>query len=181
VFFSLSLLFFPRYCPFADLAGNKFVAKLVKHFTSPTHKQETRHSSPHDTTLPLPTQPHPTYSSPHPPLAPSTPHTHPPWNSCSLLFPKYSSQRLTDTREGVCITRVWIPNLGALLIIASASLTHTPCLFACLYESMSCMYVFFFTWLSICVLRAACFMFCWIFIEIFSISKLTSIWLSLNT
>ena len=33
---------------------------------------------------------------------------------------------------------VWIPNLGTLPIIASVSLTHIPCLFACFYESVSC-------------------------------------------
>jgi len=46
-----------------------------------------------------------------------------------------------DTREGVCLAWVRIPNLGALLaltIIASVSLTHLPCLFACFYESVSC-------------------------------------------
>jgi len=35
-------------------------------------------------------------------------------------------------------SRVSIPNLGALPIVASVSLTHIPCLFACFYESVSC-------------------------------------------
>ena len=39
-------------------------------------------------------------------------------------------------------------------------LTHNPPLFACLHESMSCVYVFFSTCLSVCVLRAACLVFC---------------------
>ena len=55
---------------------------------------------------------------------------------------------------------VWIPNLGALPIIASVSLTHIPCLFACLHESVSRVYMFFPSCLSICVLRTACLVFC---------------------
>ena len=59
-----------------------------------------------------------------------------------------------------------MPNLGALPIIASVSFTHLPCLFACFYESVSCVYVFFSTCFSTCVARAACFGFC-------SVSKTT--------
>ena len=61
-------------------------------------------------------------------------------------------------------SRVWIPNLGALPIIASDSLTHILFLFACFYEIVSCVNVFFSTCLSICVSCAAGFVFCSIFI-----------------
>jgi len=50
-----------------------------RHFTSPTHKQATSHRSPHDTILPPPAQPHPTYSSRHPPLAPFTSQSYTPY------------------------------------------------------------------------------------------------------
>jgi len=59
--------------------------------------------------------------------------------------------------------RVWIPNLGAFSTIASVSLTHILCLFACFHEFVSCMYAFFSTCLSTCVAGAACFVFCFIF------------------
>ena len=65
------------------------------------------------------------------------------------------------------MSRVWITNLGALPIIASVSLTHIPCLFACISESVSCVYVFFSTCLSTCVARAASVVFCCIFITTF--------------
>jgi len=55
--------------------------------------------------------------------------------------------------------QVWIPNLGALPIMASVSLTHLPFLCACFYESLSCVYAVFFTCLSPCVARAACLVF----------------------
>ena len=66
--------------------------------------------------------------------------------------------------------RVWIPNLGALPIIASVSLTHLPCLFACFYESVSCVYAFFSTCLSTCAARAACSVFGCVFITTFLFS-----------
>jgi len=68
-----------------------------------------------------------------------------------------------DTREGVCISPVWISNPGALPIIASVSPQPIPCLFACFYESVSHVYVLFSTCLSSCVAREACFLFCSIF------------------
>ena len=72
------------------------------------------------------------------------------------------------------MSRVWIPNLGALPIIASVSLTHLPCLFACFYESVSCVYAVFSTYLSTCVVRAACFVFGSLFIttSLFSLFSL---------
>jgi len=76
-----------------------------------------------------------------------------------IVFPRYSSQSFTDTREGVYVTRVRIPNPGALPIIASVSPQPFPCLFACLYDSVSYVYTFFSTCLSACVARAACFVF----------------------
>jgi len=54
---------------------------------------------------------------------------------------------------------VWVPSYGTLPIIASVSLTHLPCLFACFYESVSRVYAVFSTCLSTCVARAACFVF----------------------
>jgi len=77
--------------------------------------------------------------------------------------------------------RVRVLNLGALLIIASVSLTHNPSLVACLHESMSCAYVLFSTCLSICVLCAACLVFCGTFISPFSISKHKFTWMKWYT
>jgi len=68
------------------------------------------------------------------------------------------------------MSRVWIPNLGTLPIIVSVSLTHIPDLFNCFYESVSCVYTFFSTCLSICVLCTAYFVCCSIFITTFFIS-----------
>jgi len=65
---------------------------------------------------------------------------------------------------------VWIPHHGVLPIIASVSLTHIPSLFACFYESVSCVYTFFSTCMSICVARTACFVFCSIFVNTFLFS-----------
>jgi len=58
-------------------------------------------------------------------------------------------------------SEVWIPNLGALPItsVSSGSLTHLPCLFACFYVSVSCVYAVFSTCLSPCFVRAACLVF----------------------
>jgi len=57
-------------------------------------------------------------------------------------------------------------NLGALPKIASVSLTHLPCLFACFYEFVSCVYAVF----STCVAHAACFVFCSISLTAFLFS-----------
>jgi len=43
--------------------------------------------------------------------------------------------------------------------IASVSPKPIPCLFACFYDSVSCVYTFFSTCLSACVVSAACFVF----------------------
>jgi len=81
------------------------------------------------------------------------------WNQICEFVPQIFN------RPNLCVAfRVWIPSLGALKIITSVSLTHIPCLFACFYESMSCVYVFFSTCRSTCVGRSACFVFCSIFI-----------------
>jgi len=66
--------------------------------------------------------------------------------------------------------RVWIPNLCTLSIIASVSLTHLPCLFACFYESVSRVYDFFSICHSTCFVRAACFVFGSVSITTFLIS-----------
>jgi len=68
-----------------------------------------------------------------------------------FLWEKLPHGLITAWRLGV-----WIPNLGALPIIASVSLTHIPSVFACLHESVSCLYVFFSTCLSVCVTVACC-------------------------
>jgi len=57
-----------------------------------------------------------------------------------------------------------VNNLGALPRIDWVSIKHLPCLFACFYESVSCVYAVFSTYLSTCVARAACFVFCSIFL-----------------
>jgi len=71
---------------------------------------------------------------------------------------------------------VWIPNLGALPIIASVSLAHIPCLFACLYESVSCLYDFFSTCLSTCVASAAWFLFGFVIAGVPSSQALAGVW-----
>ena len=80
------------------------------------------------------------------------------------------------------LTAAWrvgvrIPNLVALPIIASVSLTHIPCLFACFYESVSCVYAFFSTSLSISVSRAAYF----VFYSMFKTTEYTSVSLLIYT
>jgi len=75
--------------------------------------------------------------------------------TCSSI----SSQSRAALLRAVSAFGVRIPNLGALPIIASVSLTHLPYLFACFYESVSCVYAFFSTCFSTCVARAACFEF----------------------
>jgi len=103
----------------------------------------------------------------------SATHSHPPHGiSANLikLFPKYSSQSFADTREGVCISRVWIPNPCALPIIASVSPQPIPCLFACFYESVSYVYVLFSTCLSSCVASAEWVVFGFVFITTFLFS-----------
>ena len=129
MFFSFSLCWFSTIFFSVFLVSTIFFSVFLviffsviyapRHLTSPTHKTATTHSSTHNTPPPLPTTPY--LLIPAPTFATSTPHTHPQWNFCSLLLPKYSSQSFTDTREGVCITRVLIPNLDALPILASVS------------------------------------------------------------
>jgi len=51
----------------------------------------------------------------------------------------------------------------------SQGLTHIPCLFACFYESVSCVYAFFTTCRFTCVSRAACLVFCSVFVTTFLI------------
>jgi len=96
------------------------------------------------------------------------------FNSGSALY--LLTEKVITLTEGITcwMSRlnfgVWIHNLGALPIIASVSLTHIPCLFACIYESVSCVYAFFPTCLSACVARAVCFVFCSIFLTTFLFS-----------
>jgi len=83
----------------------------------------------------------------------------------NLMFSPHIPQRIGPTP--VSLFAVWIPNLGALQIIALVSLTHFPCLFAFICESVSCVYDFFSTRLSNCVARAACFVWCSVLITTF--------------
>jgi len=75
----------------------------------------------------------------------------------SHVLLREASARL-DCCVALSVTLI-IPNLGALPIIASFSLMHIPALLAC-FESVSCVYTFFSTCMSICVARAACTPFC---------------------
>jgi len=96
------------------------------------------------------------------------------FNSGSALY--LLSEKVITLTEGITFWKshlnfgVWIPNLGALPILTSVSLTHLPCLSACFYESVSCVYVVFSTYLSTYVARAACFVFCSISLTAFSFS-----------
>jgi len=58
------------------------------------------------------------------------------------MFPKYSSQSTLARLKSSCWYGVWIPNLSVLpmIMIVLVSLTHLPCLFACFYESVSCVH-----------------------------------------
>jgi len=94
---------------------------------------------------------------------PSTTHSHPPHGLSAKLI-KVCSRNIplrvcADTRDGVCLTWVWIANPGALPIIASVSPQPIPCLFACFYNSVWYVYTFFSNYLSACVVSAACFVF----------------------
>ena len=97
------------------------------------------------------------------------------FNSGSTLY--LLSEKVITLTEGITCWKsrlnfgVWIPNLGALPILASVSLTHPPCLFACFYESVSCVYAFFSTCRSTCVACAACFVFGSIFLTTFLFSS----------
>ena len=90
----------------------------------------------------------------------------------TVTIPQYwfNKNKVTHTPYAEVEYRVWIPNLGALQIIVLVSLTHLPCLFACFYDSMSYVYVFFSTCLSTCVASAARFVFSFVFITTFLFS-----------
>jgi len=142
--FSLFGLFHDFFdCPFADLAENIFAPK---HFTSPTRKQATSHSSPHDTTLPLLIQPNPTYSSPHPNLAASTPQSHPP-HSVKGTFVQLCSPniplRVPDVVYAEAVYGVWIPNLVALPIIGLPhAQSFSVCLSSWIYVVCKCVLLY---------------------------------------
>ena len=134
----------------------------------PTLHPTTLHSPfPLNHTLPTPPRTHLSYPPPH---------THTlDQKFLHLCSPNIPLRVCADTREGVCLTGVGIPNLGALPIIASVSLTHIPCLFASFYESVSCVYAFFSTCLSTCVASSAWFVFGFVFITtFFSLSSFPS-------
>jgi len=131
----------------------------------------------HPTTLHSPFPPNHTWPTPprthllHPP-----PHTHTLDEKFLHLCSRNIPLRVrADTREGVCLTGLGIPNLGAFPITASVSLTHLPCLFACFNEAVSCVYAFFSTCLSTCVASSAWFVFGFVFITtFFSLSSFPS-------
>jgi len=98
----------------------------------------------------------------------STTHSNPP-DGMSAKFVKLCPQNI-PLRASNGLTPTWrvypsrreptrIPNLGALPIIPSVSPQPFPCLFACFYDSVSCVCTFFSTCLSDCVVRVACFVF----------------------
>jgi len=102
--------------------------------------------------------PTPTSRTPHHTITPSTQRERDFSSNCVPQI--FLSEKLPHGLTAAWHFGVWIPNLGALPTIASVSFTHNPSLFACLHESMSCVYVFFSTCLSIYVLCAACLVFC---------------------
>jgi len=180
VFFSYSFLFFHDlfYCPFPDLAGNKFAVKLApRHSSSPTQKQATPHSSPHDTTLPLvhtqtsdlpqftprhytpsspPTThylliPAPTSRTLHPTKTPSTQSER---NFCLIAFPKYSSQ---SNQHGSRL--VWVPSLNPepwLFTNNSLGLPRAQSLSVCLFFWAYVVCVYFLLYLSVYLCFARC-------------------------
>ena len=89
-------------------------------------------------------------------------------NWCPLIFTLESGPQ--QPKRWVGSSEVYIPNLGALSILALVSLTHIPCLFACFHESVSCVYAFFSTCCSTCVACTACLLFCFIFLTTFLLS-----------
>ena len=104
---------------------------------------------------------------PYMPL-PSTTHSHTPHGMSANLIKLLRNIPLRDLSTPAQPLRghfgVWIPNLGALLIIASVSLTHIPCLFVCFYESVSYVYVLFSTCLFTCAASVAWFVSGFVFI-----------------
>jgi len=149
----------------AGSAIPEFAAK--NRLSSPTHKPAITHTSPHNTTLPLSHSTTPYQLCPAPTSRTLQPTHTPSMKIFSTSVPQIFS---FYTLERVCLTRVGIPNLGALPITISVSLTHLPCLFACFYESVSCLYAFFSTCLSTCVASSAWFVFGLVFITTFLFS-----------
>jgi len=179
--FPLSLFFFSHdlfKCPFADLAGNKFAAKLAapRRLTLLKHKPATIHSSPHNTTLPLPTQPHPTYSSPHPPLAPSTPHMHLQWNFVHFCSPNIPLSCLHNNLTVEWERRSVNPqpwHFTNNILGLSHAQSFSVCLCSWVYVVCVCFLLYLSVYLCLvrCVLsvlwRGACLVFCFIFISPF--------------
>ena len=101
------------------------------------------------------------------------PHTHTLHTACQRTwlncFEIFLSEKLPHGLTAAWYFGVWIPNPDALPIIASVFVAPIICLFACFYESVSCVYVFFSTCRSSCVVRAVCFVFCSIFITSFEL------------
>jgi len=124
------------------------------------HAQQRPHTYPSTHTTPL----HGTTL--HHTLTPSTRHVS---ELCKIVFPKYSSQSHQQGRRIVGVQSVnpqpWRFTNNSL----SVSM-HIPCLFACFYESVSCVYAFFSTCLSTCVASAARFVFSFVFITTFLFS-----------
>ena len=143
----------------------------------PTRAHLASHLLPYITQLPPPTQSHSTafYSN-------STCHFRPgfihginnTFDTHSCIVPLYSSQTSVCTSLSVAWAQVWIPNLDALPIIALVSLTHIPCWFARFYDSVWCVYTFFFSYLSCqCLARCVFRVPCHLHNHLFSISKYT--------
>ena len=144
------------------------------HYTPPSHP-----TTPY---LLIPRPPLATSTIHKPPFAPFTTHSHLSHGMSAQMLKLCSGSRniplkvvLALTEDITCVMsrlhfRVWIPNLGALPIIALVSLTHIPWVFARFSESVSYVYIFFSTCLSNCVASAAWFVFGFVFITTFLFS-----------
>jgi len=121
-------------------------------FLYPTHRQTTSHRSPHDTTLPPPTQPHPTYSSRHPPLAPFTSQSHTPCKRTFQCAPNTPlNVVLTCPRGG--FSRLSVSPQLWRFTNNSLGLPHAHSLSVCLFLSVCVVRVYFLLYLFLPVLR----------------------------
>ena len=142
------------------LAGTKFAAKLAGQDSSLRPHTNQRPPTVHPTTLLSPFPPKHTLPTPprtHLSHLPPHPHT---LNEIFLhvCYPNIPFRVCADTREGVCLTWVWIPNLGALPIIAY---THSLsiCLFPWVYVVCVC-FVLYLSWYLCCERCMVCVQFC---------------------
>ena len=89
-------------------------------------------------------------------------------NFCSIVLPTYSPQSSIHTDLTAARTLSSVNPQPWHFTNSSLGLSHAYSLSVYqFFESVSCVYLFFSTSLSICVSRAACLVFCSIFIIIF--------------